>query len=572
MVKKEKRLEFVFKGQQPYFWIILIGFLLYAKTLFFNFAFLDDNVLILDNQYFLRNLSNILQTFKQDVFLSPSKAYYRPILTISFMLDAQLGGASPFIYHFTNIVIHLLASCLLFLFLRKFKVKKELALFFSLIFTVHPILTQAVAWIPGRNDSLFTVFVFSSLIFFLKFLKNKKWRDYLWHLLFFALAIFTKETTIGLIIIGFLYLLLFEPVENLYISRHDFSTLPVSTGIARRIMCNSFNKKVLGVGWLVVLVVWFLLRQKAFSVGSPIKMTIFDMGRAMLSSSPAVIQYVGKVIFPLNLSVLPIIQDTTFIYGFIAIILLIVALIFSKNKRYNFVIFGLFWFLLFLIPSLIRPNTKIVADFIEHRVYLPMIGLIILILEIDWIKNLDFKKEKTLIISGTFIGFLAILTFIYSDNFKDRLSFWKNAASTSPHSPLAHRNLGAMYYLDGQLDKAEPEYKKALELNQYEAMAHMNLGLIYMSKNRLSEAEEEFEKEIEINSSYDNVYFNFGLLRYRQEKPEEAIKLWQKTIEINPNFIDAYKNLAIYYYGQKDLEKANVYIEELQKRGISLFN
>ncbi|UCD55136.1 MAG: hypothetical protein JSV93_06410, partial [Candidatus Omnitrophota bacterium] len=169
----------------PILLIACLGFLVYSQTLFFDFTYLDDNVLILGNRKFLSKLSNIPQAFRQDVFFSYEDAYYRPLLTISFILDAQLPFAlypspkpSPqrgegrvrgrgeqgkgFSYHLTNIVIHLLAACLLFLLLIKLKYREGLAIFFSLIFTVHPVLTQAVAWLPGRNDSLLAVFIFSS--------------------------------------------------------------------------------------------------------------------------------------------------------------------------------------------------------------------------------------------------------------------------------------------------------------------------------------------------------------------------------------------------------------------------
>jgi len=78
-------------------WLIIVGVLLFGKTLFFDFSFFDDNVLILDNIGFLRNIGNIFKAFQMDVFhlVGHSAAYYRPILTISFMIDAILGGTHP---------------------------------------------------------------------------------------------------------------------------------------------------------------------------------------------------------------------------------------------------------------------------------------------------------------------------------------------------------------------------------------------------------------------------------------------------------------------------------------------
>lgn len=529
---------------QPYFWIIISGFLIYCQTLFFKFTYLDDNVLILNNYHFLKNIGNIFKTFKMEVFhiLHASAAYYRPLLTISFILDAQLGKTTPFIYHLTNLNFHLLASCLLFLFLIKFKYKPSLALFFSLIFTVHPVLSQAVAWIPGRNDSLATIFILASFIFFLDFLAQKRWLFLASHLLFFSLAILTKEMAIFLPLIIILYYLIIAKKRASFNAQASFI-----------------------LGWLAIFLIWFLLRQSALE--NPIKYTPLDVLKTLFSNSPALFLYLGKIVFPVNLSVLPILVDSNLIYGFLSLVLIIFFLFRSKNKRFNFIIFGLVWFLIFLLPSFIRPNPKIVADFIEHRIYLPIIGFFIIILETDLIKNLDFNKKSVKIIAIFILFILSLVNVIHCRSFKDRLTFWQNAVKTSPHHPLAHRNLGAMNYLNGNLDTAEKEYQKALRLNPKEEMAHNNLGLIYMDKGLLEKAEKEYKAELKVNPDYDVVHFNLGLLRAKENKMKQAVEWWQKTIKLNPEYFPAYINLAIYFYQQKDFKQASFYARKVIKKG-----
>jgi hypothetical protein len=100
-----------------YFWFLLLAFFLYLPSLFFDFSYFDDNVLILDKLFFLKNIGNFFRIFQQDVFyLSSSGSYYRPILTLSFMLDAQISGKYPFFYHLSNVLYHLTASLLFYLF------------------------------------------------------------------------------------------------------------------------------------------------------------------------------------------------------------------------------------------------------------------------------------------------------------------------------------------------------------------------------------------------------------------------------------------------------------------------
>ncbi|MBU0881207.1 MAG: tetratricopeptide repeat protein [Candidatus Omnitrophica bacterium] len=540
------------RGPLVYAIIAGTGFLVYFKSLFFGFTYLDDNVLVINNHRFLSQLSNVFEAFRHEVFhiLHSSAAYYRPMLTVSFILDAQFGGVSPFIYHFTNIIIHLAASCLVFKFLTKLGYRRQLAFFFSLIFSVHPILAQAVSWIPGRNDSLAALFVFASFIFFLDFLDTKRIGYCLAHIFFLGLAMFTKESALLLMPVCALYYILIWKKERR--KREDVS----HQGKSLLFICT---------GWLTVTGFWFFLRSVALS-NNPLPMTGADMAKSVFLNLPALIQFIGKIIFPFNLSVLPLIQDTTFIYGILALALIVPALFFSKGARTGFIVFGASWFLLFLLPSFIRPNPTIVADFIEHRAYLPMVGFFILLLEIDAIKTIDFRLKRYLAAAGVVIILFAAITFIHTDNFKNRLSFWLNAATKSPHSPLAHRNLGAMYYLDGLPDKAEPEYRKALELNPLEQMAHNNLGLIYASRGNYKDAEEEYKKELAVNPAYDDVRFNLGILYYKLGEFKKAETLWKKVIELNPDHIGAYANLHAYYYSQGDFTQAAYFENEFKKR------
>ena len=135
----EKYKQYVVEGKWPYFWIILFGFLVYSRSIFFGYTYLDDHVLILENLFFLRDPGNIVKTFTQEVFhiLHSSAAYYRPMLTISFMFDSWISGASPLFYHFTNVVIHVISSSLVYLLFVKLKHSKWFALTFALIFSAR---------------------------------------------------------------------------------------------------------------------------------------------------------------------------------------------------------------------------------------------------------------------------------------------------------------------------------------------------------------------------------------------------------------------------------------------------
>lgn len=502
--------------------ISMLGFVVYARSLFFDFTYFDDNVLILDNLPFLQDVRNIGTAFTMEVFhiLHGSAAYYRPLLTISFMPDALIGGSAPFLYHFTNIGIHLIASCLVYKLLRTLAYAKEVALFASLLFVVHPVLTQAVAWIPGRNDSLMTIFVLAAFITCIHYAQSKKALSYRLSLLFFTCALFTKETALVIPVIFLFYLIAHGSVNKSVITK-------------------------LGSGFITIGVLWAILRH--FALKNPIPMTMQDMIQSIFNNAPASIQLLGKVFFPFNLSVLPIIRDTTFVWGTIASITILVIVLaefvlYTKSRKKNIMmmLFGVVWFVAFLFPSFIRPNPTVVADFIEHRLYLPIIGILIFLIE-SRISILLSKIPKE-IVYGTgilLILLFSITTLIHGNNFSDKLTFWQNAAKNSPHSPLAQRNLGAMYFLENEFELAEEYFKKSLTLNANEQMAHNNLGLIYMNRGQLKEAEDEYKIELRINPYYDNAHFNLGLLYYKMGNIKDAVALWKRTLEINPDYVDA---------------------------------
>lgn len=534
------------KSFSPYFWIILTGFLLYFKTLFFDLTYFDDNVWILDYQWYLNNVSNIPQFFSQPDLVSD--VFYRPLLSVSFMMNALIGGTAPLVYHATNVGIHLLNGCLVFALLRKMAYEKAWALTFALIFTVHPVLTQAVVWIPGRTDSLLGTLVLAAFIFYLRFLDGRRVSDFVGHLAFFILALLTKETAVVLPLMCFLYFWFIQRKEA-----KGKNAVPRDLGLS----CAWWG----GIGLL-----WFALRHSILASGRQVSGK--EVLRSMWENSSSLISYTGKIFLPVNLSVLPISKDTSLVFGMAAILLISLALVFSRKRRWPRILFGFSWFLFFLLPSL-------VISFLNHeyRLYLPVIGMLIVLLEILRSTEPASNKEMSfynrlgiLCVLGVFFG----MTFKYSDNFKNKLVFWENAVKTSPHSPLAHRNLGAMCYLEGQWEKAEREFKKALEINPLEFMAHNNLGLIYMNKKQFADAEEEYKKEILINPAYDNVYFNYGLLCYQLDRFKEMENLWKKTLALNPKYLAAYKNLTVFYMQQKDFHNAADYMGRLEKMGVSI--
>jgi 4-amino-4-deoxy-L-arabinose transferase-like glycosyltransferase len=128
---------------------------------------------------------------------------------VSFMFDKLISG-NLFAYHLTNLLFHISSCILLYVFFIRLKIRSDVSFILALLFAVHPVLSQAVVWIPGRNDSMLTTFVLASLIYLINYCSTKKWHNLFFHFLFLALAMFTKESGIILPILALGYLFLFE--------------------------------------------------------------------------------------------------------------------------------------------------------------------------------------------------------------------------------------------------------------------------------------------------------------------------------------------------------------------------
>ncbi|MCL5970908.1 MAG: tetratricopeptide repeat protein [Patescibacteria group bacterium] len=543
---KEKWFDrFFLSSIKPYLWIILVIIAVYSYSLTFGFVYFDDNLLILKNLFFIKNIANIITAFRQDVFfvLHLSQAYYRPLLTVSFILNAQFAGADPYYYHLVNIILHIIASCLVYLLFIKFKYNKQLAFLFSFIFAIHPAISQAVVWIPGRNDSLVAIFFLAGFIFFLDWIEEKKASQLIFHLLFFGFAVLTKEVGLILPVLCFWYYMIYRKER------------PVKL-------------KNLFIGWLFTFGIWLFLRSIAFQY--PEQTSLFARLSYIYSDFPALIVYFAKAIIPYPLSLVPVAADfeLNILIGLILIIIIAIVLMFSSAKRIKLIAFGTGWFLLLLLPSIVS-MTEFQHFFLEHRLYLSIIGLFMILLEIDFIKHLDLNKPiylgAFLLISLTF----SLITFNHISSFKDPLTFWLSSIRSSPHAVIAYKNLGAVYVdVYKEPERAEEAYKKALELSPREPYMHNNLGAIYFERGELERAEKEILLELQLGP-YDDALYNLGLVYFNQKRYPEAEKEWLDTLEINPDYLSAYIGLALISEINRDMPKAESYYSIVKKKGYS---
>lgn len=489
-------------------WLMALVILaLYAPTLWYQYTYMDDHGLIVENFKFIGNIRNILPAFTQDAF-GGQGTIYRPLLTVSFMLDAVWSGVRPWGYHLTNILIHIACCILLFQLLNTFLARTASAVFLTLIFAVHPVLNQAVAWIPGRNDSLLAMFALATALAFIRYVQSRKWH---WLGAYFLLslgALFTKESAV-------LLPLIFIPVYGFVLKRKRESIIKLLP---------------LFLGWFFILFFWYYLRKMALPGDSQLsEMT----SNGLYENVNGMLGYFGKIFFPFNLAAIPVPLDTTLIYGIVALTLFVLLFALKGIKDKPLFILGAAWFLLFLAPYFV--NSSGYANFLEQRLYLPMTGLVLMLGQSKALANLDLGKTGQRYLVAGLILLLSVLSLVHNRNYRNGEIFWEYTVKTSPKLFYVHDMLGKVRFQNGEYAEALASFREAASLKPDYHHAYNNMGMVFYSLGNVSEAEMHFKKALAIDPGYAGAGSNLGLLYAGQAQMDSALKYQLMAFHQSPD-------------------------------------
>ena len=531
--------EFFSRSRIPVLLLILITSTVYFRSLFLDYTRLDDSIFIVENAKYNADLHNVVVSFQRGLFNPTKDAYYRPLFLVDFIIESRIFGTNPAGYHFTNLLFHIISVVLLFLFFKKLKIPPLDSFLLSLLFAVHPVLTQAVAWIPGRNDMLLMIFFLSSFILLLNYLEKPTTAILLVHSMLFLAALFTKETAIIIPVImgGFVIFYLKSGWQKL--------VFPLIT-------------------WIAAIAIWFFVRSTATLSNNWVSPA--GMLHAGLDRLGVILQYFGKIFFPVNLSVFPIAEDITLIWGILAMAGFIVLIIYSKSYPRSLTYLGLFWFIVFLIPVLIVPKSLNDQVF-EHRLYLPVIGILIMLSQTVLFTGTLNPKMKIIIISAIAMIF-AIQSFIRSSYFSDPITFWTHAANGSPHSAYAKTLLGTKLEDPGERERL---FREARALDPNLKNLNYYLGKVLFDRKEPDTAEYYLRKEIANNPNPD-AYFLLAQIAFLRNNLDSAAVNLEKVVELNPLDPQANHNLVLLYYQQGHPEKSRQVIQNMQLRGMEVGN
>ncbi len=472
-------------------WLYLSLICLLAVVAYFgvwSFGFVYDDLPHLVNNQSIRSLTPLTKfILEPGVFIGDLKhpLNWRPVAAFAEAVSWNLFGDKAGYDHLVNLLLHLANLTLAyFLLLKLFHKERWLVNAATLIYGVHPILTESVDWISSQNTLLWTLFfLLAGILILQKRLKISY--------LFFALALLTKETAItGLLILPvFLWI---QAVKDNKVPRPSW-------------------KEIARVSWpyFLIATVYLFLRWRI--LGS---VAAYSYGTWLVT--PMVFwKYVNLVFWPVHLiahydfySNIPIPQsfwDERVIGGlFYAGIFIFWFWNSWKNRRWPEA-FGLLWFLAFLVPVLqIIPFIDI---FGERALYVPALGLILAILNLlkRWNEKLAIPEslQKCAVIALALL--LAAMTFARSQAWRNTVTLWESAVKIDPHNAIAYVNLGSYYLKTEEYNpqKSIEWSQKLLDFWPDYAPARTNLGLAYEKTGDYDRAEEEFLLALSKNRGFE---------------------------------------------------------------------
>jgi tetratricopeptide (TPR) repeat protein len=517
--------------------LVILPLILNWKVMSFEFTQFDDRGIIINNYEFLSDFKNIIKAFEKDNFMSKEgKGYYRPVQTVSFMVDAQIGGEKPAVYHFSNLFFHLLTVLVLFFLLRKLGVRDNISFFISLLFSVHPLFTDAIAWIPGRGDLLSGLFCSVSFLSFMYYNTSKNRWYLLAHFAAFILALFSKEISVFLpfVILAYYWIIL----NNKYKIKILFPFIIV---------------------WGLSVGLFFLLRHVYLNSQDILSF------KALLHNLPVIPIFFSKLVIPLSLSSLPVYNMLFTVIGLFLFLLSGIYLWNLKTVNRSIILLGFLWFLGFIIPAMFVELifAKVHSDYLECRAYLPSVGIFI---ALGVILNEIIKGKGINTLLKILIPVIVIFSYIsytYSEDFKDTISFYSSLINSNPGNAYALSQRGIQYLNSNELDLALTDFDNSIKVSPTFSDPYFNKGILYNFMKDHEKAEYFLSVALKYDTLYpesaglhEDVFINLSSEKLKLKKYDEIKVLLKAGLRRYPGNCSMHNNLGLAYYSTAKFDSA----------------
>jgi len=479
----------------------------------------------------------------------------RPLAYISFALNYYGSRYHVAGFRLVNILIHIAAGGLLFLFIKttlelpalrsRFGSRRWLPYVAALVWLIHPLQTQSVTYIVQRMNSMASMFYMISILCYARFRLSPrpsvKW------------CLAAVCTASGLAALGTKEIAITLPGFILLYEWFFFQDLSLSW-LKRRLP--------LIIGMLVVLIAACLIYldgQPLAKILSRYEVRSFTPFQRILTEFRVVILYLSLLVYPhprrLNLDYDYAISHSLFnpptTLLATAVIIALLAWSWRLAKTDRLLSFCILWY----FGNLIVESSIIGLELVfEHRTYLPsmMVVLMAVILTDRHLKSTALK----IVTAGAIISVFSLWTYERNAIWSNAVSLWSDVVKKSPHKARPHNNLGNALKRQGKLDDAIAHFNRALQINPAYAKAHNNLGTALASQGQTEAALEHFGMALVINPRYAAAHSNIGVALAAQNEIAKAIVHFKTALRLNPDYARVHSNLGAALVRQGRLQKA----------------
>jgi len=499
--------------RRPYLIIIILGLCVYFNAL--RGTFIWDDEFVVRQNHLIRSWSNIPAVFTRNVASGGGGGeiltFYRPLQIFTYMADYSLWRLIPAGYHLTNIALHIAASLALCWFVTLLFQDTLLSAIAGALFIIHPIHTEAVAYITGRADPLVAVFVFLSLIFYIRQARSRTTMPYAFAVAMFILAYVSRENSLILVLLYLLYHYTFK--EKLDRKRFlPFCAITLLYIFLWMRLLRSYNTPDVWSSTLLQRLPGFFV-----ALATYIRLLFLPLGLHM--------EYTTKLFS---------ITHPAAVLGMALFAALLACALWSRTRN-QLVFFSIAWFFITLFPSsnLIPLN----AYMAEHWLYLPSVGFFLI--GAQGLSRLYRSKNARGLAVACIIGillFYSSATIKQNTYWKDPITLYEHTLRFAPESGALLNNLGITYAYAGENEKAIACLTKAIRVEPNLPQAYNNLGFTYLRTGRTDEAISLCRKAIQINPYYANAYSNLATAYFRKGEYAPAIEYCDKARELGfPN-------------------------------------
>ncbi|HVZ17911.1 MAG TPA: hypothetical protein VG897_12385, partial [Terriglobales bacterium] len=503
--------------------------LAYAGTLRFAFVYDDAPQIVLNSTLTQWSTLPVLFTEHSWKFLYPDWAgnYYRPLFMTWLLVNRKLFGLYEPAWHATTVLIHLLATWMSFVVARQLLRNATLAGFVAILFGLHPVHVEAVAWISGVTEPLMALFALSAFWAWIKSEREPDQRVYyeILAFLFYAAACLSKETALLLPIV---------------VVAHDILRGQFERNV-KGVLRATLHAWPLWIGATSYLAVRALvLRGLVHSVNEP-------LAHILLTLPTIFWGYMRRLVWPVNMSVYydtpPVLSllDVRFWLPFAALILAGI-LIWRIGTRSRLAGLAFVWIFVFLAPALLGISAFMRGEWIHDRyLYLPSFGFCLLVVQI----LSQFSSDRELFgmpaIQTSGVMLLAMVmawgTTYEALPWNNNFTLFLHAAHIQPQSALAQAHLGTEFYMRHDLEDAELRYQESLRLDPTNWKNRLAYGLMLFYTGQYERSDQELRKAIPLQPRDSNLYFYQGMDRFNLGNFTGAEESFRKAIWNDPTRI-----------------------------------